>query len=200
MSSAEQKLSSDSFSVSNLSQLTEEVDSLDGSYETSRFLRKMPSQSRSYPASFSNNQRHSRLPFSTIGLYGRDSHKETLQARFRDQALSVEGGSTCLVTLAGPAGAGKSALASQMEPFCADYGGFFVSGKFDAHRVGETDQDPYAAIRVACNQLAEKILRCDQDLLSERCDTDSQPLSRTSSTVVQSSTHSSKASANKRSR
>ena len=94
-----------------------------------------------------------RLQFSKE-LYGREKELKTLLEAFG----RVQGGNVEVVSIAGSAGTGKSALVQQFANKVTEKGGHFVCGKYD-----HLQQDkPYSAILQAFDDLCALLLESDQ--------------------------------------
>jgi predicted ATPase/signal transduction histidine kinase len=84
-------------------------------------------------------------------LYGREHDRSSLIAAF---ARVKESGVSELVSIAGPSGIGKSALARELESVARSAGAWFASGKF-----GQYERDkPYAPLAEALAQLVRYVL------------------------------------------
>ncbi|MBM7113212.1 trifunctional serine/threonine-protein kinase/ATP-binding protein/sensor histidine kinase [Archangium primigenium] len=91
-------------------------------------------------------------------LYGREREVEVLLAACE----RVGSGTTEVVSVAGYAGIGKSALVRELRRPVAARGGYFVSGKFDQLRRGT----PYSALLEALRDLTRQVLTEHEDALA----------------------------------
>ncbi|CAB9499314.1 Transcriptional regulator [Seminavis robusta] len=105
------------------------------------------------------------LRFSETTLYGRDTELAQLKDVFGRAKITPAYTSTHfsatsnnnkrrqLVTLSGPAGAGKSALVHNLKPTILREAGFYLGGKFD-----QLGDEPYSAFTMACRELCDSLL------------------------------------------
>jgi PAS domain S-box-containing protein len=84
-------------------------------------------------------------------LYGREREITALLAAFETVATT---GAAMLVTVAGPAGVGKSALTQALRQPIEERGGYFLAGKFDQYQ----RDIPYATLVQAFDSLVRQIL------------------------------------------
>jgi len=99
-------------------------------------------------------------PRFTRTLRGREAEQETLEREYARAAR----GALAVVWLAGPPGAGKSALIDVLRPLVSGNKGYLAEGKFDLY-----NDRPYAGWVAVLSSLAEQILlESDADLAEWR--------------------------------